>query len=376
MNTSDQNAIDKIFISKALEATIRIGVVVLLAIWSFQIFKPFLAPVLWGIIIAIASYSGYSRLKESLGGRDGLAATVFTLLALTLLITPTVMLSQSVLESAQTLSQNLKAGNVEIPPPPESVAGWPIIGERVNDFWSLASENLKAATDRIQPQLEAFSSWLVSTAAGAGLGILQFVIAIIIAGVLLAHATGGYQTARAIFCRLADERGEELVDLAGNTVRSVARGILGIALIQSLLAGVGMIVVGVPAAGLWALLVLLLAVVQLPALLILGPVIVYVFTTASTTTAVIFMIWSILVAFSDSVLKPLLLGRGVDVPMLVIFIGAIGGMILNGIIGLFVGPIILAITYTLFIEWLSTRSQTRLETSRSDSLPSDDAPTK
>ncbi len=374
MNTSDQNAIDKIFISKALEATIRIGVVVLLAIWSFQIFKPFLAPVLWGIIIAIASYSVYSRLKGMLGGRDGLAATVFTLLALALLITPTVMLSESVLVSAQTLSRNLEAGTVHVPPPPESVAGWPIIGERLNEFWSLASQNLDAALERIKPQLKAFSSWTVAKAAGAGLGILQFVIAIIIAGVLLAHASGGYRVARAIFTRLADQRGDELVDLATNTVRSVARGILGIALIQSLLAGVGMIAVGVPAAGLWSLLVLLLAVVQLPALIVLAPVIVYVFSTATTVVAIIFMIWSILVALSDSVLKPLLLGRGVDVPMLVIFIGAIGGMIVNGIIGLFVGPIILAITYTLFLEWLNIRAQPTLEKSQTEPSTSDNAP--
>ncbi len=374
MNTSDHNALDKVFISKALEATIRIGVVVLLAIWSFQIFKPFLAPVVWGIIIAIASFTVYSRLKRILGGRDGLAATVFTLLALALLITPTVMLSESVLVSAQALSRNLEAGTVDVPPPPESVAGWPIIGDRLNDFWSLASQNLDAALDRIQPQLKAFSSWLVAKAAGAGLGILQFIIAIIIAGVLLAHASGGYKAAHAIFTRLADERGDELVDLATNTVRSVARGILGIALIQSLLAGVGMIVVGVPAAGLWALLVLLVAVVQLPALLVLAPIIVYVFYNASTMVAVIFMIWSILVALSDSVLKPLLLGRGVDVPMLVIFIGAIGGMIVNGIIGLFVGPIILAITYTLFLDWLSTQSQKTLEKSQPEPSPKDDTP--
>jgi predicted PurR-regulated permease PerM len=145
--------------------------------------------------------------------------------------------------------------------------------------------------------------------------------------------------------------------LAGATVQSVTRGILGVAVIQSLLAGVGMLVVGVPAAGLWALLVLLLAVIQLPPLLVLAPVIVYVFSTSSTVAAVVFAVWSVFVGMSDTFLKPVLMGRGVDVPMLVIFMGAIGGFMLDGIIGLFVGAVVLALGYTLFTAWLQETAE-------------------
>ena len=205
----------------------------------------------------------------------------------------------------------------------------------------------------------------MSAAAGAGVGILKFVVSIIIAGVLLANAEGAHQAALAFFTRLAGERGPKFVGLAGATVRSVAQGILGVAIIQSLLAGLGCLVVGVPGAGLWALLVLILAVVQLPTILVLGPVIVYVFSTSSTITAVLFAIWSVLVGISDAFLKPLFMGRGVDVPMLVIFIGAIGGFIASGIIGLFVGAIIFTAGYKLFLGWLNEDTQPELEPSKS-----------
>jgi predicted PurR-regulated permease PerM len=157
--------------------------------------------------------------------------------------------------------------------------------------------------------------------------------------------------------RLAgDEQGKKAVDLSEATVRSVALGILGVALIQTILAGMGFLVVDVPGAGFWALLVLILAIIQLPTILILGPIILYVFSTSSTGTAIVFAIWSLAVGMSDAFLKPLLMGRGVDVPMLVIFIGAIGGFVLSGIIGLFVGAIVFALGYKLFMDWLESSS--------------------
>ena len=216
------------------------------------------------------------------------------------------------------------------------------------------------------PQLKKFGIPLLSAAAGAGVGILKFVVSIIIAGVLLANDAGGGQVARAIATRLTAERGAMAVELAGATVRSVTLGILGVALIQTLLAGLGFLVVGVPGAGLWALLVLILAVVQLPTIIVLGPIIVWVFANSSTTVAIAFAIWSILVGISDAFLKTLLMGRGVDVPMLVIFIGAIGGFIISGIIGLFVGAIVLALGYKLFLLWLNDDTQPEPESLKSE----------
>ena len=353
MNSSYHPSSDKSLVAGALEVTIRVGVVVLLLFWCFRIAQPFIQIFLWGIIIAIAIFPGYRWLSSALGGRNKLAATLVTLLLLIVLIVPSLMFAGSLVETAQKLSAGFSKGSLSIPAPPENIKSWPAIGETLYDFWHLSSENLTAAVSKIAPHLKVFGLWLLNTAAGAGFGIVSFVIAIVIAGVLLANEDRGVQVARAIGVRLAGERGIEFVQLSGSTVRSVARGILGVAIIQSILAGLGCLVVGVPAAGLWALLVLILAVVQLPTILILGPIIIYVFYTASTVPAVLFAIWSILVGGCDTFLKPLLMGRGVDVPMLVVFIGAIGGFILNGIIGLFIGAIIFSLGFKLFQVWLN-----------------------
>ena len=353
MNSSNHPSGDKSPVARALEVTIHVGLVVLLLFWCFRIAQPFIQIFVWGIIIAIAIFPGYRWLGSVLGGRNKLAAMLVTLLLLIILIVPSLMFAGSLVETAQKLSVGFSKGSLNIPAPPESIKSWPAIGEMLYDFWRLASENLTAAVSKIAPYLKTFGLWLLNAVAGAGFGIVSFVIAIIIAGVLLANGERGVQVARAIAVRLAGERGIEFVQLAGATVRSVARGILGVAVIQAILAGLGCLAVGVPGAGLWALLVLILAVVQLPTFLILGPIIVYVFYTASTVPAVLFAIWSILVGGCDSFLKPVLMGRGVDVPMLVVFIGAIGGFILNGIIGLFIGAIILSLGFKLFQVWLN-----------------------
>jgi predicted PurR-regulated permease PerM len=186
---------------------------------------------------------------------------------------------------------------------------------------------------------------------------LHFVVAIIIAGILLANSSGGNRTAHAITQRLADEKGADFADLAEATVRSVANGILGVAaLIQSLLAGLGFMVAGVPAAGLWALLCLILSLAQIGIAPVLIPIIIYLFYTADTFTAVAFLIWIIPLTLIDNILKPILLGRGVKTPMVVIFIGAIGGLLSSGVIGLFIGAVILSLGYDLFLFWLEDSS--------------------
>jgi predicted PurR-regulated permease PerM len=346
----------KEFLARTTEATIRIGLVVMLAAWCFQITRPFIIPVVWGIIIAVAIHPAYGRLRAALGGRGRLAAALLTLAALSVLIVPTVMVAGSLVDSAQWLTASLRDGTLRVPPPPDAVATWPLIGDPLHGLWSLASVNLEAALRQVGPHLTALGSGLLSTAAGLGLGILQFTVSILIAGVLLAAASSGYQAARAIATRLADDRGPEFVDLAGTTVRSVAQGILGVALIQSLLLGIGLFAVGVPHAALWTALCLLLAVIQLPPFLVIVPIMFYVFSTASTPAAVAFTIWSIVAGLSDNVLKPLLLARGLDIPMVVIFVGAIGGFMASGFIGLFVGAVLLALGYELFMAWLEQGS--------------------
>jgi predicted PurR-regulated permease PerM len=264
------------------------------------------------------------------------------------------MLSESAIETSQTLAKQMKDGTLRIPPPSDKVQTWPLVGEKLYNSWSLASNNLSAALNKYKDQLAEFGKMALSVAAGAGAVVLQFIISIIIAGVLLVYAKSGTGAVDKLSVRLMGEQlGKKFSGMAAATIRSVAQGVLGVAVIQAVLAGIALIVIGVPFAGIWTLLVLLLAIIQLPTIIILGPIIVYVFTITTTVPAVIFMIWSLLVGVSDSFLKPLLLGRGLDVPMPIVLLGAIGGMVLSGIIGLFVGAVVLAVGYKLYIVWLN-----------------------
>ncbi len=348
------SAEDRAFFRRALESSIRIGLVLFLILWCYQIARPFLSPVVWGIILAIAIHPGYASLCRALGGRRSLAAVTLVAVALLVLTVPSVLLTANLVESTTHLVEQVEAGSLAVPPPPPGVADWPIVGERIHAFWTSASRDLGAALDPLHPQLKAAGRWALDTATSAGLGVVVFALSIVLAGVLLAAGEPAADAARRVAERLVPERGAELVALAGGTVRSVTRGILGTAFIQAFLAGIGLLAAGVPAAGVWALLVLLLAVVQLPTLLVLAPIMVWVFASQSTAVAVLFAIWSTAVGLSDNVLKPLLLGRGSEVPMVVIFVGAIGGFVRAGIIGLFVGAVVLAVGHNLFKWWLET----------------------
>jgi predicted PurR-regulated permease PerM len=354
------------FTKDVIEAAIRVGLLLLLSYWCFLIIRPFMVALLWGIIIAVAVFPLFAKLKAALGDRNKLASTLYTLIALAILITPTFFASNSIIDSSAVISERHAAGTLDIPPPSEGVKEWPMIGEDLYSFWAQASSNLDKMLKRYQPEIKEAGSKLVAAAASIGAGILQFVLSIIISGILVANASGSYRVTSRIFSRLINaEHGQEYADLTKNTIRSVAVGVLGVATIQAVLSAIGMIVMNVPGWGLWTAIILVLAVAQLPPILVLGFVMAYVFSVADTTPAVIFAIYCVIVSGSDGFLKPLFLGRGMSTPMLVILLGAIGGMILSGIIGLFVGAIILALGYELFMKWLN-EGQEAAEPSRSD----------
>ena len=344
-----------------MEAAIRIGLVVLWVGWCFQILRPFVIPIIWGIIIAVAIYPIYGYLRSLLKDSTRVAAILVTIGMLVILVWPAVLIGGLLVENAETVVNHLRDGTFKVPPPPQGLETWPLIGEPLSKFWNLASVNIEGALVQLEPQIMMVASWLLSVVAGIGMAILQFFVAVIIAGVLLAYSTGGHHLAHSIGRRLAGDRGAELADLAEATVRSVARGVLGVALIQSLLAGLGFFIAGIPAAGFWAFLCLILGVIQIGIGPILIPVVIYVFSTTDTVTAVLFLIWSIFVGVIDNILKPIFLGRGLEVPMVVIFMGAIGGMLLSGIIGLFIGAVVLTLGYKLFLAWLDVDQPTTEE---------------
>jgi predicted PurR-regulated permease PerM len=210
---------------------------------------------------------------------------------------------------------------------------------------------------QIEPQLRAAGVWLLSFVAGAGFGMLGFMAAIVIAGLLLAHSTAAQRLAETVAVRLMGPRGADLVRLAEHTIRGVARGVLGPALIQSLLVGIGLVAAGIPGAAFLTLIAFLFSVIQLgPGLILLGAV-AYKFSLGFTLGSFLFFVWCILAGISDNFLKPILLSRGGDVPVWVILIGTLGGLIAHGLIGLFVGPIVVSLGYRLFQVWIEPAAQ-------------------
>jgi predicted PurR-regulated permease PerM len=374
INQAGETAMNQSVLSSSVRIAIEVAVYLLLIFaivaWCLQILMPFVSFILWGTVIAVAIYQPFLKLRSALGGRNKLAVLVFVVLGLGIIILPTWMFAGSLIESAQNLKTSLESGQFDIPPPSDAVASWPVVGERVHEQWSAAAANFEGWLENNSEQIQALVEGALGRAAGIGIAILQFILATLIAAAMLANDEATKAMLRRFFRRLAGDRADEMIDLSAATIRSVAMGVLGIAFIQALLGGAGMVMVGVPAAGLWALFILVLAIAQLPPLLVLLPVIVYVFSTSdSTVVAVLFTIWSLLVSFSDAVLKPMLLGRGVEAPMLVILLGAIGGMMLSGIIGLFLGAVILALGYKLFQMWMSAGEPEEAESGSQPSQP-------
>ncbi|UCH84428.1 MAG: AI-2E family transporter [Candidatus Latescibacterota bacterium] len=346
------------YLDKAINIAVHLAVIAFILYVSAKILSPFVMPVVWGIIIAVALQPAFEKMKSMLGGRRKLAGALFILLGLAIVILPTIWLADSLFEGTKEIGQQLEDGTFKVPPPSESVKDWPLIGDETYRIWYGASVNLEGTAEKLAPQLKAIGAKFASAVAGVGAAIIQSILSLIIAGILLIHTEGAGGAARAIGRRLGGDDGVAMVDISTATVRSVVKGVLLVALIQSLLAAVGLVIASVPAAGLWALIVLMLAIMQLPPILILGPIAIWVFSANdSTAIAVFFLIWSLVVSGADGPLKAVLLGRGVQVPMIVILIGAIGGMLSAGIIGLFVGAVILSIGYQLVTAWMREASE-------------------
>jgi len=338
--------------NQPLETAIQIGLAALLVIGCLMILRPFIPLVIWGLIIAVASYPTFLKLQGLMKGRGGLAAAIWTLLLLAVLIVPLVLLAGSLFDAVQPLAAKLHDGTLTIPPPPERVASWPLIGAPLAKAWGAASTNLSKALMGFAPQIKSAFGTMLSASAAVGGTVLQFLLAIVVSGVVLANAQAAERAAGKLADRLFGEHGAEFKQLVGATIRSVTLGILGVAFIQATFATAGFWAVGLPATGVWAVVFLFAAILQVGAVVLL-PALIYVFAVDTTTTAVVFLVWCIIVALMDNVLKPMLLGRGVAVPVAVVFLGAIGGFVAMGIVGLFVGAIVLSVGYKLFLAWLN-----------------------
>ena len=345
---------DSAYYARGREVFIRLSLLAMMCVSCVVLLLPFLNLILCGIIIAVGLYPAHLMLTKALRGRAKLSAGLCTVLLLLVLIVPSVLLGGTLADGIGSMSRQLQSGQLRIPPPPSSLDNIPVLGPRLKEVWTLASTNLSEVVKRFGPQIQKGIPVVLSAGAGIGGAILLFVLAIILAGFLLATGEANGRFADRVFLRIFGEQGLEFKDLVASTIRTVATGILGVAVIQTVFASLGFWIAGLPGAGLWAIFFLIASILQVGAVAML-PAVLYGFAVFSTTRAVIFLAWCVIVGLMDNVLKPILLGRGAKVPMPVIFLGVLGGFVfLNSIIGLFVGAIVLSVGYKLFIAWLDS----------------------
>ena len=356
---NDNASFDPKFVRNMIESTLRIGLLLVLLGLAYDIVKPFITPIIWGAIIAMAAFPLVKWLESKLGGRRGLAATLVTVFFLLSLVIPAWAVMDAAVGGLKKASTALETKALRVPPPSETVRNWPLVGERVYSSWSAASTDLDTFVHANSAQLKELAGKLLKRIGGSLIGVLMFIVSLVIAGGFMTYAESCGTAAHRFFVRVGGLKpGGEWATLTVATVRSVLQGVIGVAIIQTILIAIGLFVMGIPGAPVWTVIILVLAIAQLPPLIVLAPIVVWVFSTADTTTAVIFTVYQLVAGASDNILKPLLMGRGLEIPTPVILVGAIGGMIMSGIIGLFAGAVILSIFYKLLILWLEQHALT------------------
>jgi predicted PurR-regulated permease PerM len=333
------------------DLTIRMLLLFMIIGWCLMLMIPFVHIVLWGVILTLAFDPLHRKFTRLLRGRSKLAAVLIVVLSLSVLILPGILFLNSIIDGVKILKENYLAGNLTIPPPSEKVKSWPVIGNALYDLWQSGSSDIEHFILKYQSHLVEVGSKIGKGLLSAAGGIVQMLGAVFIAGFLLMIG-GTNEVLRKFFNKVAGNRGDEFTVVVNQTIQNVVKGILGVALIQALLTGAGFMLAGIPMAGLWTLLVFILAALQLPPAVIVLPVIAYMFSEKETMTAVLWTCYLMIAGISDNVLKPILLGKGAPVPMLVIFIGVIGGFIFSGFIGMFTGAVVMSLGYKLFVSWL------------------------
>jgi predicted PurR-regulated permease PerM len=336
---------------KVIETVLTLILVFLVLAVCIMIISPFLISILWAVIIAIAVFPVYNSMVRKMKGRRIFPAILVTFLMLAFIFIPVILFVHSATKNIEIISAYLHSGQVNVTTPSLKIKSIPLVGEEAYNYLLSFSENMEAAFQKYYPQILNASKVLLGGVLSAAMTFLQLLLSVIIAGVLLATKGTG-EASQIFFNRMAGKRGPEFRELCVSTIRNVVKGVLGVAVIQSALVGIGLFFAGIPYAGILTIVSLTLAILQIgPGIVIIGSVI-FLFYTHSTTFAVVWTIYFVGVMFIDNILKPLLLGKGAPVPMLVIFLGVIGGFILYGFIGLFAGPIILSIGYKLILAWM------------------------
>lgn len=337
---------------RVIDLTIRIGFLGLFIYGSLTLVAPLVGLVLWALILCVAVFPMHDLLTRWLGGRAKLSATLLTLAGLAITIGPVALMANSVIDFVQFVQNGLSDGSLKLPPPSEGLKEIPAVGEPLFSLWSQAHTNLQSVIAQHSATLLAAGQAIIGKIAGVGLGLLTMALSVIIMGVLLVTGPGLVGGTRKFAERVFEGNGGALVDMAGATVRNVSRGVIGVAAIQALLAGIVMALFGIELAGILSLGVLILGIIQVGPTIILVPVMIWAWTAMGSGQALLFTAIMLPVMLVDNVLKPLWMARGLETPMLVILIGVLGGLMSYGLVGIFVGPVILSVFHKLFTFWI------------------------
>lgn len=337
--------------SAVIDIAIRLAFIGVFVFTALHLVAPLLGLVLWAVILAVAVHPAHAALSRWLGGRETLSALLLTLVGLVITLGPVAILGLGIVDAATRALTALQSGTLPLPDA-DRLQGLPLVGPELARGWEAMRGNLAAVAERLGPPLLSAGGFLLGRVAGIGVSLLMLSLSVLIMGLLFKPGPQLAAGARRFANRVFAPRGADLVDLAGATVRNVSRGIIGVAVIQALLAGILMMLFGVPLAGPLAAIALLLAIVQVGPGPVLIPVILWAWVTMGTGTAVLFTALMLPVMVIDNVLKPIFMARGLDTPMLVILVGVLGGMLAYGLVGLFIGPVILAVFHDLLMAWM------------------------
>ena len=338
-------------IARTTLGVLCIGLLIVASLW---VLRPFLFALGWAVMIVVATWPFLLTVERRCGHRRWAAVLIMTLTLLLFVVIPLSSAILTILRRTGDLVALFDAlKTVRVPSPPEWFAKVPLISHSLVERWQhLAVISPQELSARLAPHLSTTMKWFVGQVGNIGLLALQFLLMVLLAALLYARGEQAAQLVSAFAGRLAGDRGLEAVRLSGLAIRSVALGVVGTAIIQSALGGLGLIVAGVPAAGLFIAVMLLLCIAQIGPGLVLFPAVIWLFWSGQTGWGTVLLVWSVVVAVLDNVLRPLLIRRGADLPLVLIIAGVVGGLIAFGVIGLFIGPVVLAVTYTLMLAWI------------------------
>ncbi len=340
-------------VKTAADMILKLGVLVFILFLSFKIIWPFLGVLVWSLVIAVILFPLTKRVSHWLGNRHKLATILVTLVFFAILVVPSIWLVNQLIVGVGILAADISDGSLSVPYPPDSVLQWPVIGEEIHKHWLDLAEDFGEAVLGFMPHISGFIEKLIAALGNTGLGILQFALSILIAGVFIMFFRQGSITGKKLFRKLAGDRGDEFMEIATTTIRNVATGVLGVAILQTTLLGLGLVLAQIPLAAVWIVLILIICIAQIPAMIITIPLIIYLFAFKEPLPATLWAIYFLVMGLMDNILKPIIMGQGSSLPSLVIFLGAIGGFIAFGFIGLFLGAMILSLTYKLYLSWVS-----------------------